>query len=163
QADQPATREMTGLRVVDDTTFTVRLVDSFSQFPILLGFQAFYPLPRSVYGDLRRFEEAPVGNGPYEMDGRWRHDEAIRLKPVPAHAARRLCRAAGFRGPVRPGFPTGPEHQPALEPRAKMRRTTRGITDIRFNVRDFSQCLSLVKARKVTGPFFSSWLMDYPS
>ena len=88
QVEHPSTRELSGLSVVDGTTFTVRLVDSFSQFPILLGFQAFYPLPRSAYGDLRAFEEAPVGNGPYEMDGRWRHDEAIRLK-----------RFAGLQGP----------------------------------------------------------------
>ena len=41
--------------------------------------------------------------------------------------------------------------------------TNLGITDIRFEVLDFAQFLSLVKARKVTGPFLSSWLMDYPS
>jgi ABC-type oligopeptide transport system substrate-binding subunit len=85
QSDHPATKQMSGLAVVDDTTFTVRLVDRFSQFPVLLGFQAFYPLPRAAYGDLRAYEEAPIGNGPFEMDGRWRHDEFIRLKRFPAY------------------------------------------------------------------------------
>src|SRR5438105_12898063 len=85
QAEHPTTRQMSGLTVINDTTFTVRLVDSFRQFPILLGFQAFYPLPRSAYGDLRAYEEAPVGNGPYEMDGLCRHDESIRLRRFPAY------------------------------------------------------------------------------
>ena len=44
-----------------------------------------------------------------------------------------------------------------------MLRANLGITDVRFDVFDFAQFLSLVKARKVTGPFFSNWLMDYPS
>jgi ABC-type oligopeptide transport system substrate-binding subunit len=50
-----------------------------------------------------------------------------------------------------------------MEAVANMLRTNLGIGDIRFEVFDFAQFLSLVKARKVTGPFFSSWLMDYPS
>ena len=290
QAGHPATREMTGLAVVDDTTFTVRLTDSFSQFPILLGFQAFYPLPRVAYNDQHAFEEAPVGNGPYEMDGPWRHDEAIRLKrftaykgpapaadavefriyskpgagyedllagsldiandvppdqlaaaaaefqsgyierrssafyylgfplwdkafarkelrqalslavdrdaivraiydntraparsvinPLvpgsrpdacslcaydPARARQLLAAAGGWHGPLQLWFSTSAENQPAMEALANMLRTNLGITDIRFNVYDFSQFLTLVKARKVTGPFFSNWLMDYPS
>ena len=44
-----------------------------------------------------------------------------------------------------------------------MLRTNLGISEIRFEVLDFAQFLTRVKARKVTGPFFSSWLMDYPS
>jgi len=71
--------------------------------------------------------------------------------------------AGGFHGPLHLWFSTSAENQPALEAVANMLRTNLGITDIRFNVLDFSQFLSLVKARKVTGPFFSSWLMDYPS
>jgi ABC-type oligopeptide transport system substrate-binding subunit len=79
----PPAREMSGLRVVDDTTFTVRLVEPFSQFPVTLGFQAFYPLPRAALDDPKRFEEQPVGNGPFMMDGPWRHDESIRVKRYP--------------------------------------------------------------------------------
>jgi oligopeptide transport system substrate-binding protein len=290
QAERPTTKEMTGLKVVDDTTFTVKLKDSFSQFPILLGFQAFYPMPKAAYADLKAYEDAPIGNGPFEMDGRWRHDESIRMKrfaaykgtpaaadavefriysktsggyedllagnidiahdippdqlataeaefksgfverrssafyylgfPLwdktfaskelrqaislaidrkaiakaiydnsvePAHSvinplvpgsrptACRLCdydpararqlfaAAGGFNGPFNLWFSTSAENQPALEAVANMLRTNLGITDIRFEVLDFAQFLSLVKARKVTGPFFSSWLMDYPS
>jgi oligopeptide transport system substrate-binding protein len=290
QAERPATKEMTGLRVVDDTTFTVQLTDSFSQFPILLGFQAFYPMPQAAYADLKAYEEAPIGNGPFQMDGRWRHDESIRLKrfaaykgtpaaadavefriysktsggyedllagnidvahdvppdqlaaaqaefgpgfverrssafyylgfplwdnafgrkelrqafslaidrnaivkaiydnsrdpaysvinPLvpgsrpdacrlcdydPARARRLLEEAGGWPGPLTLWFSTSAENEPAMEAVANMLRTNLGIADIRFEVLDFAQFLSLVKARKVTGPFFSSWLMDYPS
>jgi oligopeptide transport system substrate-binding protein len=76
----PATRELSGVAVVDDTTFTVRLTAPFTQFPLTLGYQAFYPMPTAAYADLKAYEQAPVGNGPFMMDGAWRHDEAIRLK-----------------------------------------------------------------------------------
>jgi oligopeptide transport system substrate-binding protein len=290
QAEKPATDKMTGLRVVDKTTFTVKLTDSFSQFPILLGFQAFYPMPKAAYRDLKAYEDAPIGNGPFEMDGPWRHDESIRLKrfaayqgtpaaadavefriysktsggyedllagnidiahdippdqlataqaefksgfverrssafyylgfpqwdsafarkelrqaislaidrkaivkaiydnsrdpaysvinPLvpgsrpnacrlcdydPARARQLLAAAGGFNGPLNLWFSTSAENEPAMEAVANMLRTNLGISDIRFEVLDFAQFLSLVKARKVTGPFFSSWLMDYPS
>jgi ABC-type oligopeptide transport system substrate-binding subunit len=81
----------------------------------------------------------------------------------PARARRILASAGGFGGPLHLWFSTSAENQPALEAVANMLRTNLGLTDIRFDVLDFAQFLSLVKARKVTGPFFSSWLMDYPS
>ena len=79
----PAAREMAGLAVVDDSTFTVRLAEPFTQFPLTLGYQAFYPMPSAAYSDLKAYEQAPVGNGPFQMDGPWRHDEAIRVKRFP--------------------------------------------------------------------------------
>ncbi|HEY3238745.1 MAG TPA: ABC transporter substrate-binding protein, partial [Acidimicrobiia bacterium] len=81
----PRAKEMSGLRVVDDTTFTVRLKEPFSQFPLTLGFQAFYPLPRVALDDPKGFEEQPVGNGPFMMDGPWHHDDSIRVKRYPAY------------------------------------------------------------------------------
>ncbi|MGH8990482.1 MAG: peptide ABC transporter substrate-binding protein, partial [Acidimicrobiia bacterium] len=84
----PAAREMSGLAVVDDTTFTVRLSEPFTQFPLTLGYQAFYPMPSAAYGDLKAYEQAPIGNGPFMMDGTWRHDEAIRVKRFPGYAGK---------------------------------------------------------------------------
>jgi ABC-type transport system substrate-binding protein len=85
QRSPPRAREMPGLAVVDETTFTVRLREPFSQFPLTLGFQAFYPMPKSGLADPKGFEQQPVGNGPYLMDGPWRHDEAINLKRFPTY------------------------------------------------------------------------------
>lgn len=86
---EPTAKEMSGLAVVDDNTFTVRLTEPFSQFPVTLGFQAYYPLPSVAFSDVKAFEQAPVGNGPFMMDGSWRHDEAIRLKAFPDYQGRR--------------------------------------------------------------------------
>src|SRR3954465_729500 len=38
----PAAKELSGLEVVDDTTFTVTLDAPFAQFPVTLGYSAFY-------------------------------------------------------------------------------------------------------------------------
>ncbi len=75
---KPKEDAMSGLAVVDDLTFTVELGAPFSEFPITVGYNAFYPLPESFFDDPEAFNEAPVGNGPYMMDGVWEHDVAIK-------------------------------------------------------------------------------------
>ena len=74
---QPADVGMTGLQVQDDLTFTVELGAEFSEFPITVNYNAFYPLPESFFDDSEAFNEAPVGNGPYMMDGTWEHDQRV--------------------------------------------------------------------------------------
>ena len=73
--------ELPGLEVVDDTTFTVALTQPESDFPLRLGYSAFYPLPESAFDDMAAFGENPVGNGPYMLDGEgaWKHNEKIDL------------------------------------------------------------------------------------
>ena len=70
---------LSGLQVQDDLTFTVQLGAEFSEFPITVNYNAFYPLPESFYDDPEAFNEAPVGNGPYMMDGTWEHDVGINV------------------------------------------------------------------------------------
>ena len=77
---EPAATEMSGLKVVDDTSFTVQLKAPFSQFPLTLGYTAFYPLPESFTADPKAYEEQPVGNGPFQMDGAWQHNQQISVK-----------------------------------------------------------------------------------
>jgi len=74
------TTEMSGLVVVSDTEFTVELSQPLSIFPSMLGYNAFYPLPESFFTDPDAFNEQPVGNGPYEMDGAWEHDQFVKVK-----------------------------------------------------------------------------------
>ncbi len=64
----PAATEMSGLQVVDDRTFTVTLASPFAQFPVTVGYSAFYPLPESFYDDPDAFGAKPVGNGPLKAD-----------------------------------------------------------------------------------------------
>ncbi|MED7950159.1 MULTISPECIES: ABC transporter substrate-binding protein [unclassified Streptomyces] len=77
---KPATDKLKGLTVVDDKTFTVSLTAPFSQFKTMLGYNAFYPLPKAFFADKKTFEEAPIGNGPFQMDGKWEHNQQIKVK-----------------------------------------------------------------------------------
>ncbi|KFI86309.1 ABC-type oligopeptide transporter, periplasmic solute-binding protein [Bifidobacterium reuteri DSM 23975] len=70
--------QLSGLKVVDDTTFTVDLNQSDSVFPVKVGYLAFAPLPESFYKDPKAFGEKPVGNGPYKLD-HWDHNKEIAL------------------------------------------------------------------------------------
>ncbi|MDO0925890.1 ABC transporter substrate-binding protein [Streptomyces sp. TG1A-8] len=58
---------LSGLKVVDDRTFTVRLNQTFSGFPDTLGYPAFAPLPRTFFTDHAAWLRKPVGNGPYAV------------------------------------------------------------------------------------------------
>ncbi|MER5180353.1 ABC transporter substrate-binding protein [Streptomyces sp. NPDC002896] len=59
---------LSGLKVVDDRTFTVRLNQRFSTFPDTLGYVAFAPLPRAFFDDHDAWLKKPIGNGPYTVD-----------------------------------------------------------------------------------------------
>jgi len=78
-ADKPTTDKMSGLKVVDDTTLEVTLSQPFSQFPVIVGYTAFYPLPKAFYDDPKKFGEAPIGNGPFKMNGTWVHKQLIKV------------------------------------------------------------------------------------
>ncbi|MEV7036300.1 ABC transporter substrate-binding protein [Streptomyces sp. NPDC093272] len=59
---------LSGLKVVDDKTFTVKLNQKFSSFPDTLGYAAFAPLPRTFFTDHAGWLKQPVGNGPYTIE-----------------------------------------------------------------------------------------------
>ncbi|WP_225838900.1 ABC transporter substrate-binding protein [Streptomyces sp. NK08204] len=59
---------LSGLKVVDARTFTVRLNQKFSGFPDTLGYAAFAPLPRAFFTDHAGWLKKPVGDGPYTIE-----------------------------------------------------------------------------------------------
>ncbi|SOD83985.1 ABC transporter substrate-binding protein [Streptomyces sp. Ag109_G2-15] len=59
---------LSGLKVVDDHTFTVKLNQKFSSFPDTLGYAAFDPLPQTFFTDHAAWLGKPVGNGPYAIE-----------------------------------------------------------------------------------------------
>ena len=71
----PPTKEMSGLKVVDDNTFTVKLKNPFTIFPLVLGYSAYKPLPDSFFADPKAFEEKPIGNGPFKFQDRTPNQE----------------------------------------------------------------------------------------
>ncbi len=91
--NQPATKSLTGLREIDAYTFQVTLTAPYSEFPSLLGYTAFLPLPAAAFdptGQIRfGFEDTIIGDGPFQMSDRWEHDQSIRLSRYDAYPGRR--------------------------------------------------------------------------
>jgi oligopeptide transport system substrate-binding protein len=90
--------ELSGLKKVDDLTFTVELTAPKSDFPLRLGYSAFYPLPAAAFDDIDAFGQNPIGNGPYMLDGEsaWAHNEKIDLVVNPDYAGERVPANGGL-------------------------------------------------------------------
>jgi oligopeptide transport system substrate-binding protein len=88
--------ELTGLEVVDDQTFTVALSAPKADFPLQLGYSAYYPLPSSAFEDMDAFGENPVGNGPYMLpEGGWEHNVRAELVPNEDYQGDRAAQNGG--------------------------------------------------------------------
>jgi len=88
--------KMSGLKVVDDTTFTVELAQPESDWPLRLGYSAFMPLPSGAIKDPKGFGEKPVGDGPYKLDDSgWQHNVQIKLVPNPDYDGPRKPKNGG--------------------------------------------------------------------
>ncbi|MET9617602.1 peptide ABC transporter substrate-binding protein [Kitasatospora indigofera] len=74
----PTADAMSGLKVVDDTHFTIELTGPVSYFTYKLGYSAFFPLPAGFFADPAGYGQKPVGNGPYKFVS-WEHNKAITL------------------------------------------------------------------------------------
>ena len=74
----PKAKEMTGLKIVDDKTFTIKTTEKVSNLPVRLGYSAFAPLPESFFKDPKAFGDKPIGAGPYKLDS-WTKEQAIVL------------------------------------------------------------------------------------
>ncbi|MDT5173050.1 MAG: oligopeptide transport system substrate-binding protein [Mycobacterium sp.] len=100
QAGKPGT--MSGLRVVSDLEFTVRLKAPTIDFMLSLGHSAFYPLPSWAFRDMAAFGRNPIGNGPYRLadspDGpAWEHNVKVDLVANPDYHGNRKPRNKGLR------------------------------------------------------------------
>lgn len=95
--DDEAMTELSGVEVVDDTTFTVKLVEATADFPLHLGYSAYYPLPEVFFDDPEAFGQNPIGNGPYMFDGEdaWQHNVEVSLVPNPGYNGVRPAENAG--------------------------------------------------------------------
>ncbi|MEV4757391.1 ABC transporter substrate-binding protein [Micromonospora sp. NPDC049559] len=89
QAPAPKAKTLSGLRKVDDNTFTVTLSAPYADFKTVLGYNAFYPLPQAAFsapGVLKDgYENAPIGDGPFKMKGTWQHDSKIEVERYDAY------------------------------------------------------------------------------
>ncbi|MDD7384014.1 MAG: ABC transporter substrate-binding protein [Actinomycetaceae bacterium] len=87
--------ELTGLKVVSPTEFTIKLNSPQSDFVSRLGYTAFSPMPKSAFSDLKAYGEKPVGNGPYKFDN-WNHNVEITLTPNPDYSGPRKVENGGL-------------------------------------------------------------------
>jgi len=81
KAPEPKAKTLTGLKKVDDTTFTVTLAAPFTGWKSVMGYTVFSPLPNAAFSSpgviAKDFEQAPIGNGPFKMKGKWEHDSQV--------------------------------------------------------------------------------------
>lgn len=99
---KPTVTTMSGLRVINDLEFTVRLKAPTIDFRMRLGHSAFYPLPRAAFRDMSAFGQHPIGNGPYQLaegpDGpAWEHNVRIDLRPNPGYRGNRRPHNKGLK------------------------------------------------------------------
>ena len=76
---QPTATELSGLEIVDPQTFTVQLKAPFAQYPVTLGYNAFYPLPKAFFADPEAFGKKPIGTGPFQAKEEFRQDVGFTL------------------------------------------------------------------------------------
>jgi oligopeptide transport system substrate-binding protein len=93
---------MSGLQVVNDLEFTVRLKTPTIDFTLRLGHSSFYPLPDAAFRDMTAFGRNPIGNGPYQLDSgpdgpAWEHNVKIDLVPNPGYHGNRKPHNKGLR------------------------------------------------------------------
>ncbi|OON81332.1 peptide ABC transporter substrate-binding protein [Streptomyces tsukubensis] len=69
---------MSGLKVVDDNTFTITLTDGIPYYAYKLVYSPFFPLPSGALKDPKGYGEKPVGNGPYKFKS-WDHKKSIQV------------------------------------------------------------------------------------
>ncbi|GAA0533893.1 ABC transporter substrate-binding protein [Paractinoplanes ferrugineus] len=86
KAPEPKATTLTGLRKLNNLTFTVTLSTGFAGWESVMGYDAFYPLPKAAFkseGVLAdNFGDAPIGNGPFKLKGTWQHDSKIVVEKV---------------------------------------------------------------------------------
>jgi oligopeptide transport system substrate-binding protein len=93
---------MSGLQVIDNRQFTVRLKGPTIDFKLRLGFSPFYPLPDAALKDMAAFGRHPIGNGPYRLADQpgnpaWQHNVKLDLVTNPAYHGNRMPQNKGLR------------------------------------------------------------------
>ena len=74
------TTDLTGVTCPDDMTLVVKLKHSYSDFAYVVAHSTLVPVPACSVEDPDSFFKAPVGNGPFMMDGEWEDGQYINLK-----------------------------------------------------------------------------------
>ena len=71
--------ELSGVTCPDDDTLVVELTSAFADFPYVCSHPALAPVPEAAKDDFKSFFLAPIGNGPFKMNGKWEDGQEINL------------------------------------------------------------------------------------
>lgn len=85
---KPTATSMSGLKAIDPHTLEVTLKSPDSQLQIEMasGRSAWYPLPKAALANLEANDKAPIGNGPFQMDGTWENPaNSVKVKAYEAY------------------------------------------------------------------------------
>jgi oligopeptide transport system substrate-binding protein len=86
KAKPPTATKLSGLKKINDLTFSVTLSEPFAGWESVMAYDCFYPLPKAAFASpgviAKGFEDAPIGNGPFKMKGKWQHDSQIQVTKV---------------------------------------------------------------------------------
>ena len=99
---KPTATTMSGLQVINDQEFTVRLKAPTIDFKLRLGLAPSIRCRRLRFRDMAAFGQHPIGNGPYNSptspDGpAWEHNVRIDLGPNPDYHGNRVPQNKGLR------------------------------------------------------------------
>jgi oligopeptide transport system substrate-binding protein len=72
-------KALSGLKQIDDLTFSVKLKVPFSQFVLTLQYLGLAPLPEEVRKDPDAYKRKPIGNGAFKLEGTWNAGDDIKL------------------------------------------------------------------------------------
>lgn len=89
-AEKSKVKELSGLKVVDDYTFTIKTTGKVSNLPLRLGYTAFAPQPDAFFEseDKESFGKNPVGAGPYKFVS-WDANKSIVLEKFADYSGER--------------------------------------------------------------------------
>ena len=71
--------ELSGVTCPDDDTLVIELTSAFADFPYVCSHPALAPIPEAAKDDFQTFYLAPIGNGPFKMNGKWEDGQEIIL------------------------------------------------------------------------------------
>lgn len=77
---QGSVKEISGLTCPDDKTFVVTLSAPMADFLAVCCHPGLAPVPQAAIDDPDSFLLAPIGNGPFMMDGKWESGQYINVK-----------------------------------------------------------------------------------
>lgn len=79
--DKPATTDkLAGLSAPDANTLKVKMGDADCEFDKVTLQPIFSPVPKTAGAfDNKTYNDLPIGNGPFKMEGPWQHDKSITM------------------------------------------------------------------------------------